>query len=61
MQFNIVIKEELKRIETVEASSVEEAKEKVKELYFNEDIVLDSDDFTGRFIKEDSEEEYEEF
>lgn len=46
MNYRIVITETLKRIIEVDAGSYEEAELKAVRQYYNEDIVLDSADFT---------------
>ena len=50
--FKIEIREFLSRIVEVEASNSEEAILKVNELYRNEEIVLDSDDYLTTEIEE---------
>ena len=45
MKYKVNIEELLSRIVEVEADSDEEAEEKVREMYMNEDIVLDASDF----------------
>ena len=47
MKHKIKVQETLERIVEVEASSIDEAKRKVEEMYFNEEIVLDYSDFAG--------------
>lgn len=47
VKYTINIEEILSRIVEVEADSEEEAENKVREQYRNEDIVLDSSDFQG--------------
>lgn len=44
-EFKVEIKEILSRIVTIKAKSEEEAYQKVKQLYKNEEIVLDDNDF----------------
>lgn len=44
-EFEVIIDEILSRIVTIKAKSEEEAYQKVKELYENEEIVLDDNDF----------------
>lgn len=43
--YNIEIQEFLSKVVEVKAASVEEAISKVKEMYYNEEIVLDADDY----------------
>ena len=43
--YKIEVKETLSRIVEIEANSSDEALLKIKELYKNEEIVLDADDF----------------
>lgn len=45
MKFDIVIEEKLKRIISIDANSLNEAIEKVEELYKKEEIILDYSDF----------------
>ena len=45
MKYKVNVEELLSRIVEVEAENKEEAKEKVREMYMNEDIVLDASDF----------------
>ena len=47
MKYKVNVEELLNRIVEVEAENEEEAEEKVKEMYMNEDIVLDASDFQG--------------
>ena len=45
MKYKVNVEELLSRIIEVEAENKEEAEEKVREMYMNEDIVLDASDF----------------
>ena len=45
MKYRINIEELLSRVVEVEAENEEEAEEKVREMYMNEEIVLDASDF----------------
>ena len=45
MKYKVNVEELLSRIVEVEAESEEEAEDKVREMYMNEDIVLDASDF----------------
>lgn len=45
MKYKVNVEELLSRIVEVEADSDEEAEDKVREMYMNEDIVLDASDF----------------
>lgn len=45
MQYNVEIVETLRKVVEVSANSKEEAIEKVQNMYFAGEIVLDSDDF----------------
>ena len=45
MKYKVNVEELLSRIVEVEAENEEEAEEKVREMYMNEDIVLDASDF----------------
>ncbi len=47
MRYKIKVQEILERIVEVEASSIDEARDKVEEMYNNEEIVLDYSDFVG--------------
>ena len=48
MKHKIKVQETLERIVEVEASSIDEARDKVEEMYNNEEIVLDYSDFVGK-------------
>ena len=50
-EYNVMITETLSRIITVEASSEREAEEKVKEMYNDEEIVLDWNDLDDTDIE----------
>ena len=45
MKYKVNVEELLSRIVEVEAENEEEAEEIVREMYMNEDIVLDASDF----------------
>lgn len=45
MKYKVNVEELLSRIMEVEADSEDEAEDKVREMYMNEDIVLDASDF----------------
>ena len=45
MKYKVNVEELLSRIVEVEAENEEEAEGKVREMYMNEDIVLDASDF----------------
>lgn len=47
MRYKIKVQETLERIVEVEASSIDEARDKVEEMYNNEEIVLDYSDFVS--------------
>ena len=47
MKYKVNVEELLSRIVEVEDENEEEAEEKVKEMYMNEEIVLDASDFQG--------------
>lgn len=51
-KFNIEIQEVLKRTVEIEADSLWEATEIAEEMYNNEEIVLDADDFAYMDIQE---------
>ena len=46
-EFEIEIKEELSRVEKIEAETLSEAIDIVMEKYYKSDIVLDSEDYKG--------------
>lgn len=46
-QFQIEIKEELSRVESIEAETLGEAIDKAMDLYYGEKIVLDAEDMKG--------------
>lgn len=54
-RYKIEVQEFLSRIIEIEANNIIEAISKVKLMYQNEEIVLDSDDFVLTEIKEFSE------
>ncbi|HXK00189.1 MAG TPA: DpnD/PcfM family protein [Gelidibacter sp.] len=45
--YTIEIKEELSRCVDVKANSIDDAKAIIQEQYYNENIILDSDDFVS--------------
>ena len=45
MKYKVNVEELLSRIAEVKAENEEEAEEKVREMYMNEEIVLDASDF----------------
>jgi hypothetical protein len=47
MKYRILISETLNKIVEIDAADADEAKNKVEEMYFNEEIVLDYNDFAG--------------
>ena len=51
MKYTINIKEILQREVTIEAEDLDEAFEKVKEGYFNEEWVLDAEDHTDTILE----------
>lgn len=53
-KFNIEIQEVLKRTVEIEAESLCEATAIAEEMYNNEEIVLDADDFAYMDIKEEN-------
>lgn len=53
--YKIEIQEFLSKIVEIEAENINEAVSKVKELYQNEEIVLDSDDYVTTEIEEYTE------
>ena len=54
--FYISVTETLKRIVEVHAEDSSEALQKVEDAYYNEEIVLDSDDFFERDFNDETEE-----
>lgn len=59
--YTVFIHEILARSVDVEAESVEEAKAIVEKMYYDEEIVLTADDFAYREMREENEDDYEEF
>jgi len=47
MRVDIEVKEILSRVVSVDAETVEEAINKIEDMYYNEDIVLDYSDIDG--------------
>lgn len=58
MEYKVKVKEILEREVVVEAKNLEEALDKVKDAYYQEDIVLDYNDCTGYeiYAEEDKED-----
>ena len=54
--YYISVTETLKRIVEVHAEDSSEALQKVEDAYYNEEIVLDSDDFFERDFNDETEE-----
>lgn len=52
MRFEIEIEEVLRKVVAVEARSFDEAMEKVREMYKNEELVLTADDWQETNYKE---------
>ena len=46
-EFQIEIKEELARVETIQAETIGEAIDKAMELYYDQKIILDAEDMKG--------------
>ena len=46
-EFQIEIKEELARVETIQAETLGEAIDKAMELYYDQKIILDAEDMKG--------------
>ena len=46
-EFQIEIKEQLARVETIRAESIEDAIDKAAELYYGQEIILDAEDVKG--------------
>lgn len=59
--YTVYIHEVLSRAVDVKAESVEEAKEIVEKMYYDEQIILTAEDFAYREMREESETDYEEF
>ena len=53
-EYKIEVTETLSRTIHIEAASRDEAVKKVKDMYRNEEIVLDADDFIGVDIREEN-------
>ena len=51
-QYQIEIREELTRVEMIEAESAEDAVEKAKALYYGQKIILDAEDMKGVTFRE---------
>lgn len=58
MEYAVKITETLVKIVKVDASSLEEARSKVKDAYMNEDIVLGADDYVDHDIIAMDQSEY---
>lgn len=55
-KFNIQVKEILRRVVEVEAETLKEAIDIVDEMWQNQEIVLDADDFAYVDIKEETDD-----
>lgn len=55
-KFNIQVKEILRRVVEIEADTLEEAINIAEDMYQNEEIVLDADDFTYVDIEEETDD-----
>lgn len=55
-KFNVQIKEILRRVVEIEAETLEEAIDIAKDMYQNEEIVLDADDFAFVGITEETDD-----
>lgn len=55
-KFNVQVKEILRRVVEVEAETLEEAIDIAKDMYQNEEIVLDADDFAFVGITEETDD-----
>lgn len=55
-KFNIQLKEILRRVVEIEAETLEEAIDIAKDMYQNEEIVLDADDFAFVGITEETDD-----
>lgn len=55
-KFNIQVKEILRRVVEIEAETLEEAIDIAKDMYQNEEIVLDADDFAFVGITEETDD-----
>ncbi len=51
MKYKVEITEYLQKTIEVEADNEDDALEKVESAYYNEEIVLSADDFTGKEMK----------
>ena len=51
IKYDVCIREILEKVIEIEADSLEEAEEKVEEMYHNEEIVLDSSDYMDTEIE----------
>lgn len=62
MLFNVSVKETLERVVTVKASTEDEAEQIVRERYYDEDIVLDANDYVDCDIESmgEADEDFEE-
>lgn len=56
-KFTVIISESLERVLTIEAETIEAATEYAEKLHRDEEIILDSSDFTGAEFTPDGEAE----
>jgi len=59
MKIDVSVQEVLSRTISVDAESIEDAVSKVEEMYYNEDIVLDYNDFNGNVVFEKKEDNFD--
>jgi len=59
MKFDVSVQEVLSRTISVDAESLEDAISKVEEMYRNEDVVLDYNDFNGSVVIEKKEDNFD--
>lgn len=57
-RYYVSVTETLKKVVSVDAESEEEAEEKVHDAYDGCDIILESDDFTGKVVQIEPDQEF---
>lgn len=57
-RYYVSVTETLKKVVSVDAESEEEAEEKVQDAYDGCDIILESDDFTGKVVQVESDQQF---
>lgn len=57
-RYYVSVKETLKKVVSVDAESEEDAVDMVRDAYDNCDIILDSDNFTGKVVQVEPDQDF---